>query len=195
MARNRPAGYHPAVLAVTWFAGGVLAVSVGYGAVRLVGDQVAQRSAAPLSQRAVAVQVAELGPTSGPAPVAETSAPPTAASTIGSAGTGRGGDDGTPGDGGAGGAGTGPTPTATARARSFVLVGGRIVVSCTGPRIALGFAYPFDGFHDEIQVSRDRHSLEARFESSDHDSHLTVTCRDGVPHAMVGEGDEEPHEQ
>jgi hypothetical protein len=179
VTRIRPPGPHPALLAATWALGGAVAVAAGFGAVRLVGDEVAQRSTAPLSEGSVAEALSGLTPAPSTTPPRPVTSTPTAATPIAPTSSptatpapGRSAAAGDPNDGSAGGP--------VARPRSFVLVGGRVLVSCTGSTLSLRYAVPADGFRSEVDRS-DREKLEASFESAGHHSQLSVRCQDGTP--------------
>lgn len=197
-ARPRSALYRRALLTATWLVGGVVAVAVGFGAVALVGDEVTERSAAPLSQRAVDAALAGRTTTSPPpanrpdrgsdaaaegtTPIPSLSTTPPAAAPRSR--TPRSPDDRDGPDDPAGtptGTPAGPLP----RPASFQLNGGKVVVACTGPLITLRYAVPKDGYRSDVDRSASK--VEVEFVGQGHHSHLSAVCRNGVPVGQVEE--------
>lgn len=183
------------LLVTIWLVGGAVATSVGFGAVLLVGDEVTERSATPLSERAVRAELAARGtplPPTGsgrgpagtdihPTPItpltaAVTTPPPSTAPPASASPTGS--PAGEP---------TGPTGSAepSARLGSYQLTGGRVVLVCTGPAIMLRYAVPADGYRSDVTATA--RELDVVFHSSSHQSQLTATCQDGQPVGKVEE--------
>jgi hypothetical protein len=178
------------LLTGTWLVGGVVAVSVGFGAVGLVGDEVTERSAAPLSREAVLAALTSRGPTSPPAarPRGSVARSDGASPIPGLTPAPLADPTGSRQPGGAGGPerSTGPAEQTSAGRRldSYQLVGGEVVVACTGSVITLRYAVPADGYRSVVH--RTPTAVEVDFEGPQR-SQLRATCRGGAPVGHVNE--------
>jgi outer membrane biosynthesis protein TonB len=74
---------------------------------------------------------------------------------------------------------TAPPAPATSSTKTFSLVGGTVMVTCTGNAITLDSATPNAGFTTDKAESQEG-SVEVRFESDSHESRLQVSCRNGA---------------
>jgi hypothetical protein len=196
MARSRPGRYRRVLLAGTWLVGGGVAVAVGFAAVALISDEVTERSAAPLSRRAVEAALTGQASTSPPAPrsgrgansVDAATPIPSLSATRPAPPTGSGQPSG-PATPVTSSGPPGPSATASpARPRpgSYQLRGGRVVVVCTGSVITLRYAVPADGYRSEVDSSPT--TVEVEFAGQGHHSRLSATCRNGEPVEQIDEG-------
>ena len=81
-----------------------------------------------------------------------------------------------------------PTRQPTTSTQTFSLVGGTVMVTCTGNAIALNSATPNAGFTtDKAEIENGQ--VEVRFQNDTHESRLEVTCSNGT--VMVEELREE----
>jgi hypothetical protein len=195
MARSRSGRYRRVLLGGTWLVGGVVAVAVGFGAVALIGDEVTERPATPLSRQAVEAALTGQASTSPPAPTSgrgansvDAATPiPSLSATRPASPTGSGQPHGPATPVTSSGP---PGPSATAgparpRPGTYQLGGGRVVVVCTGSVITLRYAVPADGYRSEVDSSPTE--VEVEFEGQGHHSHLSVTCRNGEPAEQIDE--------
>jgi hypothetical protein len=154
-------------LTALWLGAAAVAVGVGFGAVRMVGDKVSDEIPTPLS----AGRVAELSAT----PRASASASPTATTparrTTAPAQTRRAENK---------------APTDPARqvrsTRTARTTGGTVAVRCTGNSVSLLYARPDDGYASSVQ-SQGPVEVEVEFESSgDHggDGRIKARCSGGT---------------
>jgi hypothetical protein len=71
-----------------------------------------------------------------------------------------------------------PTSAPATSTRTFSLIGGTVVVTCTGNMISLDSASPNPGFTIDTEQN-DGGQVEVRFRSDSHESRLEVTCQNG----------------
>ncbi|MDQ1676759.1 MAG: hypothetical protein QOC93_1903 [Actinomycetota bacterium] len=159
--RKTPRRLGGVALTGLWLAAAAVAVGVGFGAVRLVGDKVTDEIPAPLS----AGRVADVSATPG-APVASPSTRPSPPASAPRGTT-------TPARPAPGPARTRPAedrnPTSPARrttsTRTVLVTGGTVAVRCTGNSVGLLYARPDDGYASKVG-SRGPAEVEVEFEST-----------------------------
>jgi hypothetical protein len=182
------------LLTGTWLVGGTVAVAVGFCAVELVGDEVTERSARPLSQGAVeealaARTVTSTPPTNQPRGADIEEPPPTPIPSLSSAPpehTASPQPRGTTTPATT----TSTTPTSSGPATklgSYQVAGGQVGVACTGAVITLRYAVPADGYRSDVHRSPEK--VEVEFEGQGGHFHLSVTCRNGEPVSQVEDDD------
>lgn len=165
MPRNR-SSTADAVLAVgTWLAGTAVAISVGFAAIGLIGDEVGDGGSTLLSKEELQRAAASLTATIE-APASESAAPRPSAAPEPIPTT------------------TTPAPTSTgkaptARSHRFVTRGGVVAATCTGPVITLQYAYPSDGYRTQLNATTPIISVD--FLSPLDNVGVTVRCVDGAP--------------
>jgi hypothetical protein len=170
--RNTSRRLNAVALTGLWLVAAAVAVGVGFGAVRMVGDEVTDQIPAPLS----AGRVAELSATPGapasaavsPLPrVTATTAPPRRGTTT-PAQTRRA-EVKTP---------TAPTHQATST-RTVRVTGGTVAVRCTGNSAGLLYARPDNGYASRVQ-SRGPAEVEVEFESGAGSGRVKARCSGGT---------------
>jgi hypothetical protein len=148
-------------LVALWLAAVGLSVAVGFGAVHLVGEEVADSTVAPLSAGAVDSQAAQ------PQPPASPSASP--------AGT----PAATPSPSGAAPrASRAPAPRSRST-RTVTVTGGTVAVRCTGSEARLLYATPADGYSSTVE-SRGPVEVEVEFRGSGGEGRVKARCSGGV---------------
>lgn len=148
-------------LVALWLAAVGLSVAVGFGAVHLVGEKVADSTVAPLSAGAVDSQAAQ------PKPPASPSASP--------AGT----PAATPSPSGAAPrASRAPAPRSRST-RTVTVTGGTVAVRCTGSEARLLYATPADGYSSTVE-SRGPVEVEVEFRGSGGEGRVKARCSGGV---------------
>jgi hypothetical protein len=152
-------------LVALWLAAVGLSVAVGFGAVHLVGEEVADSTVAPLSAGAVDSQAAQ--PQAPASPSASPSASP--------AGT----PAATPSPSGAAPrASRAPAPRSRST-RTVTVTGGTVAVRCTGSEARLLYATPADGYSSTVE-SRGPVEVEVEFRGSGGEGRVKARCSGGV---------------
>jgi hypothetical protein len=74
---------------------------------------------------------------------------------------------------------TSPPPPPASSSQTFSLVGGTVMVTCTGNAITLNSATPNAGFTTD-KAENEEGRVEVRFQNDAHESRLEVTCQNGT---------------
>jgi hypothetical protein len=74
---------------------------------------------------------------------------------------------------------TAPPAPAASTSQTFSLIGGTVMVTCTGNAITLNSATPNSGFSIDQEENEDG-QVEVRFRSDSHESRLQVACHNGT---------------
>ena len=158
--RKTPRRLNSLALTGLWLTAAAVAVGVGFGAVRMVGDKVTDQVPAPLSAGRVAELSATPGAPNSPVPSASptgqlrtagSATTPTRRRTTAPAQT-RPAEDKAPAP---------PARQATS-SRTARATGGTVAVRCTGNRVGLLYARPDDGYASKVES---RGPVEVEFEA------------------------------
>jgi hypothetical protein len=144
-----------------WLGAAVLAVIVGLGAVRVIGDGLTSGAGRPRTEAEVARALASHGVTAPAATASPAETPSTESPTAVPAGT-----------------------ATSAAPRSFHTRGGTVVAQCVGRRAEITVMAPLSGFavHERDQGPRAEAEGEFRGTTDDHDRvRVRVTCTAGRP--------------
>ncbi|GAB1690495.1 hypothetical protein [Krasilnikovia sp. M28-CT-15] len=175
-----------------WFGAAVLAVLIGMGAVRVIGDGLTSEAGRPRSEAEVAQTLAARG-----VPSALSSVPPTVSPEVSSAVETPPRQDPPAADPSVTASapprvpvapststGTGAAPAPTAATRSFRTRGGTVVARCEAGRVEIVAMSPLSGFavHERDQGPRAQAEGEFRGTADEHDRvRVRVTCTAGRP--------------
>ncbi|RZU52998.1 hypothetical protein EV385_4882 [Krasilnikovia cinnamomea] len=179
-------------MTVGWFGAAALAVLIGLGAVRVIGDGLTSEAGRPRSEAEVAQTLAARG-----VPSALSSVPPTVSPEVSSAGETAPGTEPPAADPSvtasattrvpvapptSAGPGSAPAPTATAR--SFRTRGGTVVARCEAGRAEIVAMSPLTGFavHERDEGPQVQAEGEFRGTADGHDRvRVRVSCSAGRP--------------
>ncbi|BFU45975.1 hypothetical protein [Krasilnikovia sp. MM14-A1004] len=171
-----------------WLGAAVLAVLIGLGAVRVIGDGLTSEAGRPRSEAEVAQTLAARG-----VPSALSSVPSTVSPEVSSAGETAPGQDPSAADPSATASApprvpvaptTSAAPAPTATARSFRTRGGTVVARCEAGRAEIVAMSPLSGYavHERDQGPRAQAEGEFRGTADEHDRvRVRVTCSAGRP--------------
>ena len=148
-------------LVALWLAAVGLSVAVGFGAVHLVGEEVADSTVAPLSAGAVDSQAAQ--PQAPASPSASPAGTPAA----------------TPSPSGAAPRASGAPAPRSRSTRTVTVTGGTVAVRCTGSEARLLYATPADGYSSTVE-SRGPVEVEVEFRGSGGEGRVKARCSGGV---------------
>jgi hypothetical protein len=70
-------------------------------------------------------------------------------------------------------------PTTTVTSRTFILVGGTVMFTCTNNRLSLNSAVPAAGFGVETETEDGGQEIKVRFENDAHRSEIRAECVSG----------------
>ncbi|MGW5715417.1 hypothetical protein ACWEVP_04570 [Amycolatopsis sp. NPDC003865] len=76
-----------------------------------------------------------------------------------------------------------PSPSSDPAPRGLTLPGGTVVATCAGALVTLNSWSPAPGFHIDDVSRGPATTASVKFESDQAENRVTVTCRDGEPHA------------
>lgn len=167
------------VVFAIWLIGVAIATTIAWNAVQLVGSEVTDETAGPLSPASLT------GVADPPTPTGRASATPTRSPSATPTRTTSPGTQTRPPRS----APPSPPPSSSRApvTRTWTTQGGSTAMSCTGSRLTLRYASPNTGF--EVDVNRSGDEIEVRFRSDDHESRVRVECLSGTPVGEVREDD------
>jgi hypothetical protein len=158
-------GRRPLLVIAGWLGAAVLALSIGYTATNVIGNDLSSASSTPLTPAEVEERLGAASTTapSGAGPSTVPS-PPTPSSPVPSSPA---------------------APSASAPARkTFATPGGTVVARCTGARVQIVSTSPAQGWALHDQDSGPQDEAEAEFRATDDDHRrvkINVRCASGTP--------------
>jgi hypothetical protein len=198
MPTDRTFRYRLLVVVGTWLSGVGAALSVGFGALRIIGGEVTDRASSPLSEGAVHTAAASLTdaadvlrPAGTPASERSTNPARSAgdrAPVPENGGRGRPTADAPSRPSSRGSPSRRPAgpPRRHVQVRVFASAAGVAAASCLNGRAVLRYAVPRDGFRSEV-FERGPARVTVQFDGSRQRLRIAVRCVSGVPTATIRE--------